>query len=164
MNEAMDWIVQTVNLPGFRVISFLLSIISVIVTVWVFSRTRAVLNAQERSILSNQIQYVSQQYFSLNELMLRNDKYLALAVETFGYSSAEEAQKVYFLYMWLNPLYFQYEAVKLGLMEPSFFQSDIVSFVKTFQGDWQEVIRALKRGEYPEEFISTLNRHISTGA
>lgn len=95
MNDFVDWLMQTVNSSGFRLLSFVLTLTSLGISAWIFHRTRAVLNAQERSILSNQVQYVNEQWQDINRFMLNDENNLKLAVDVFGYSSTEEARKVY---------------------------------------------------------------------
>lgn len=48
--------------------------------------------------------------------------------------------------------------MKLGLLAKSVYQLDFDSFVKTFQADPEDLMRVLKRGEYPKDFIDSFRR------
>ncbi len=110
MNEITDWVAATINLPWFKFLTFALSLISLFVSIWVFRKTKSVLDAQERSIRSSQIQFLNEQWQDINTFVLTNEKYQLLLVKLLGLNSVEEVQTRYFYYMFLSPLHFGYEA------------------------------------------------------
>jgi hypothetical protein len=58
LNDFVDLVLATVNLPGFKLATFLLSVRSVTISLWAFRKTKAVLDAHQKSILSDQIRFV----------------------------------------------------------------------------------------------------------
>ncbi len=161
MNEITDWVAATINLPWFKFLTFALSLISLFVSIWVFRKTKSVLDAQERSIRSSQIQYLNEQWQDINTFVLKNEKYQTLLVKLLGLNSVEGVQKRYFYYMFLSPLHFGYEAHRFGLMDKKLFELDLLSVVRNFKGDREELLHIVRIGEYPDEFVSVFEKYLS---
>jgi hypothetical protein len=158
MNEITDWVVTTINLPWFKFITFTLSLVSLFVSIWVFRKTKSVLDAQERSIRSSQIQYLNKQWQDINHFVLTHETYQLSLAKLLGLESIDEVQKRYFYYMFLNPLHFGYEACRFGLMDKRLFELDLLSVVRNFKGDREELMQIVRIGEYPDGFVAAFEK------
>ncbi len=154
LNDFVDWVLATVNLPGFKLATFLLSVISVTISLWAFRRTMAILDAHEKSIVSAQIRFVDREWQKVGRFVLSDEKYLALAAETFGYSSVDDARRTFFYFQFLNPVFCSFQAFKLGLMDRDVFAGDVKSVFRSFKGDDAVLLNAIKLAGYPEDFLA----------
>jgi hypothetical protein len=153
LNEFVDWILAAINLPGFKVATFLVSLVSVAISVWAFRRTKAVLDAHEKSILSDQIRFSNSEWQKVGRFVLSDEKYLALAAETFGFRSVDDARRTYFYFLYLNPAFCSYQAFKLGLMDRDVFGGGLKSVMHNFRGDSVELLGTIKLLGYPDDFV-----------
>jgi hypothetical protein len=154
MNEAVDWLLATVNLPGFKLAAFLLSSVSVAISIWAFRRTKAVLDAHEKSILSDQIRFSNSEWQKVGRFVLSDEKYLKMAAETFGFPSIDEARRTYFYFLYLNPAFCSFQAFRLGLMDRDVFGSGLRSVMHNFRGDAAELLDAVKLLGYSDDFVT----------
>jgi hypothetical protein len=154
LNEFVDWALTTVNLPGFRLAAFLLSLVSVGISIWAFRRTKAVLDAHEKSILSDQIRFSNSEWQKVGRFVLGDEKYLGLAAETFGFASVDDARRTYFYFLYLNPAFCSFQAFKLGIMDRNVFGGGLRSVIHNFKGDGAELLNAIKLLGYPDDFAA----------
>jgi hypothetical protein len=154
LNDFVDWVLATVNLPGFKLVTFLLSVTSVTISLWAFRRTKAVLDAHQKSILSDQIRFINREWQKVGRFVLGDEKYLALAAEIFGHSSVDDARRLFFYFQFLNPMFCSFQAFKLGLMDRDAFAGDVKSVLANFKGDDAVLTNAIKMVGYPEDFIA----------
>jgi hypothetical protein len=161
MDGLMDWITATVGSPWFKFLTFTISFVSLALSIWVFRRTMNVLRVQRANILSSQIQHVNQQWQDLCKIIITDEKTQDLATKAIGFSSNEETRKLYFYFMLLNPIYFEYQAHKLGIMDEYFYRLDMLSVARHFKGDRSELMRMITIGEYPDEFVALCRKYLT---
>jgi hypothetical protein len=154
LNDLSDWLLATVNLPGFKLATLLLSLISVAISVWAFRRTKAVLDAHEKSILSDQIRFGNSEWQKVGRFVLGDETYLKLAAETFGFASVDDARRTYFYFLYLNPAFCSYQAFKLGIMDRNLFGGGLRSVLHNFRGDAAELLATIKLLGYPDDFAA----------
>lgn len=157
----MDWIVTVVATPWFKILTFLVSFISLSISIWVFRKTMNVLSAQRASILSNQLQHANTQWNDFCKLILTNDNAQAIATDAFGFSSLNETRTNYFHHVMISPIFFGYQASKLGIMDESMFRLDLLSVTRNFRGDRAALLKSLRIGEYPEEFVQIFQKYLA---
>ena len=120
-----------------------------------------VLSAQRASILSNQLQHTNTQWNDFCKLILTNNNAQAIATEAFGFSSLDETRKNYFNRVMLNPIFFEYQASKLGLMDESMFRLDLLSITRNFRRDRTTLLKSLRIGEYPDDFVKVFQKYLA---
>jgi hypothetical protein len=161
MGGVVDGIAAAVSSPWFRFLTFSISFVSLAMSIWVFRRTMNVLRVQKANILSGQIQHVNQQWQDLYKIILTDEKTQKLATKAIGFSSIDETRKLYFYFMLLNPINFEYQASKLGIMDENFFRQDMLSIARNFRGDRAELLRMIKIGEYSDGFVELCRKYLT---
>ena len=164
MDGILEWITTAIMSPWFKVFTFTMSFISLIISIWVFRRTMKVLSAQRANILSSQLQHVNQQWQELFKLIFKDDMAQALATQLLGFYSLEETRTIYFYFMFLNPIYFEYQAYRLGIMDEKKFKLDLLYIARNFKGDRNELIKSMRLGEYPGDFIKICQKYFTEHA